>query len=32
MDLIIKDLESWEWESNNIGFLSNIVKKEGVLV
>lgn len=32
MDLIIKDLESWEWESNNIGFLSNVVKKEGVLV
>mgnify|MGYP000985866947 CR=1 FL=1 len=30
MDLILKSIDVWEWESNNIGFLSYIVKQEGI--
>lgn len=32
MDLIIKDTDDYEWESNNFGFLSYTVKEEGVAV
>jgi len=32
MDLIIKNSDVWEWESNNLGFLAYTVKNEGRLV
>lgn len=32
MDLIIKNIENWEWESQNFGFLSYSVKNEGKLL
>jgi uncharacterized protein len=32
LDLIIKNHENWEWESQNLGFLSYTVKNEGVLL
>jgi predicted nucleotidyltransferase len=32
MDLIIKNLDNWNWESQNIGFLSYTVKSEGVSI
>jgi predicted nucleotidyltransferase len=31
-DLIIKNFENWEWESQNLGFLAYTVKNEGVLL
>lgn len=32
IDLVIKPIEYYNWESQNIGFLSYSVKKEGILV
>lgn len=32
IDLIIKNYENWEWESQNLGFLSYTVKNEGINV
>ena len=32
IDLIITNLEDWEWESVNIGFLAHTVRNEGILL
>ncbi|MCX6156030.1 MAG: nucleotidyltransferase domain-containing protein [Candidatus Kapabacteria bacterium] len=32
MDLVIKNLDNWAWESENYGYLAYTVKNEGILL